>query len=55
MKSDPSELLKDRIGVALISQLYEMCKTVELDDEDYTVNDHWRKLFKLASFSDILK
>jgi DNA replication protein DnaC len=34
-EKDPSELLEDRIGVALRSRLYEMCKTVELDGEDY--------------------
>jgi len=34
-ESDPSELLEDRIGVALRSRLYEMCKTVEIEGEDY--------------------
>src|SRR5260370_1520282 len=30
-----TELLEDRIGVALRSRLYEMCKTVEIEGEDY--------------------
>src|SRR5438105_12637487 len=34
-ESDPTELLEDRIGVALRSRLYEMCKTVEIEGEDY--------------------
>jgi DNA replication protein DnaC len=29
------EILEDRIGVALRSRLYEMCKTVEIEGEDY--------------------
>jgi len=29
------EILEDRIGVALRSRLYEMCKTVVIDGEDY--------------------
>ncbi|HYY42242.1 MAG TPA: ATP-binding protein, partial [Pyrinomonadaceae bacterium] len=29
------ETLEDRIGVRLRSRLYEMCKTVQLDGEDY--------------------
>jgi DNA replication protein DnaC len=32
---DPTKLLEDRIGVALRSRLYEMCKTVEIEGEDY--------------------
>jgi len=28
-------LLEERIGVALRSRLYEMCKTVEIEGEDY--------------------
>ena len=32
---DTSELLEDRIGVALRSRLYEMCRTVEIEGEDY--------------------
>jgi len=34
-ESDPTELLEDRIGVALRSRLYEMCRTVEIEGEDY--------------------
>ena len=34
-ESDPTEVLEDRIGVALRSRLYEMCKTVEIEGEDY--------------------
>jgi DNA replication protein DnaC len=34
-ESDPTELLEERIGVALRSRLYEMCKTVEIEGEDY--------------------
>lgn len=32
---DGGEILEDRIGVALRSRLYEMCKTVVIDGEDY--------------------
>jgi DNA replication protein DnaC len=32
---DAGEILEDRIGVALRSRLYEMCKTVVIDGEDY--------------------
>jgi len=32
---DSTELLEDRIGVALRSRLYEMCKTVVIVGEDY--------------------
>src|ERR1051325_647992 len=34
-EKDTSELLEDRIGVALRSRLYEMCKGVEIEGEDY--------------------
>src|ERR1041384_400838 len=34
-EKDASELLEDRIGVPLRSRLYEMCKTVEIEGEDY--------------------
>lgn len=34
-EKDASELLEDRIGVALRSRLYEMCKSVEIEGEDY--------------------
>jgi len=34
-EKDPTELLEERIGVALRSRLYEMCKTVEIEGEDY--------------------
>lgn len=34
-EKDPTELLEDRIGIALRSRLYEMCKTVEIEGEDY--------------------
>ena len=34
-EKDTSELLEDRVGVALRSRLYEMCRTVEIDGEDY--------------------
>ena len=33
--ADTIESLEDRIGVALRSRLYEMCKTVEIEGEDY--------------------
>ncbi len=33
--ADTTEALEDRIGVALRSRLYEMCRTVELEGEDY--------------------
>ena len=32
---DSAEILEDRIGVALRSRLYEMCKTVVIEGEDY--------------------
>ena len=32
---DTSELLEERVGVPLRSRLYEMCKTVEIEGEDY--------------------
>jgi DNA replication protein DnaC len=34
-EKDAAEILEDRIGVALRSRLYEMCKTVVIDGEDY--------------------
>jgi DNA replication protein DnaC len=34
-EKDPTELLEDRVGVALRSRLYEMCKTVEIEGDDY--------------------
>jgi DNA replication protein DnaC len=34
-EKDPTELLEDRIGVALRSRLYEMCKNVEIEGDDY--------------------
>ena len=34
-EKDASELLEDRIGVALRSRLYEMCKTIEIEGDDY--------------------
>lgn len=34
-EKDTSELLEERIGVPLRSRLYEMCKTIEIDGEDY--------------------
>jgi len=34
-EKDTTELLEDRIGVALRSRLYEMCRTVEIIGEDY--------------------
>src|ERR1700674_3926973 len=34
-EKDTSELLEDRIGTALRSRLYEMCKTVVIEGEDY--------------------
>src|SRR5207247_11363034 len=33
-ESDPTELLEDRIGVALRSRLYEMCRTGAIAGED---------------------
>jgi DNA replication protein DnaC len=34
-EKDTAEILEDRIGVALRSRLYEMCKTVVIDGGDY--------------------
>jgi DNA replication protein DnaC len=34
-EEDPTKSLEERIGVALRSRLYEMCKTVEIEGEDY--------------------
>ena len=34
-EKDTSELLEDRIGVPLRSRLYEMCKTVEIETDDF--------------------
>lgn len=34
-EKDTGEILEDRIGVALRSRLYEMCKTVIIEGEDY--------------------
>ena len=34
-KTDRDETLEDRIGVRLRSRLYEMCKTVHIEGEDY--------------------
>src|SRR5256884_272167 len=34
-EKDASELLEDRIGVGLRSRLYEMCKTVGIEGDDY--------------------
>jgi DNA replication protein DnaC len=39
-EKDTSELLEERIGVALRSRLYEMCKTVEIEAEDYRKRSH---------------
>ena len=43
-EKDVSELLADRIGVPLRSRLYEMCKTVEIDADDYRKNSLAQKL-----------
>jgi DNA replication protein DnaC len=34
-RSEKDETLEDRIGVRLRSRLYEMCKTVAIEGEDY--------------------
>ncbi|HEV2915547.1 MAG TPA: ATP-binding protein [Pyrinomonadaceae bacterium] len=34
-RSERDETLEDRIGVRLRSRLYEMCKTIHIDGEDY--------------------
>src|SRR5438552_16180329 len=34
-EKDTAEILEDRIGTALRSRLYEMCKTVVIEGEDY--------------------
>jgi DNA replication protein DnaC len=34
-EKDTGELLEERIGVPLRSRLYEMCKTVEIEGDDY--------------------
>ncbi|HSQ25317.1 MAG TPA: ATP-binding protein [Pyrinomonadaceae bacterium] len=39
-EKDTSELLEERIGVPLRSRLYEMCKTVEIEGEDYRKRSH---------------
>jgi DNA replication protein DnaC len=33
--SERDEILEDRIGVRLRSRLFEMCKTVQIEGEDY--------------------
>ena len=43
-EKDVSELLADRIGVPLRSRLYEMCKTVEIDADDYRKDSLAQKL-----------
>jgi DNA replication protein DnaC len=37
-KSERDETLEDRIGVRLRSRLFEMCKTIEIEGEDYRRN-----------------
>lgn len=37
-KSDKDESLEDRVGVRLRSRLYEMCKTIKIDGNDYRKN-----------------
>ena len=37
-RSERDEILEERIGVRLRSRLYEMCKTVHLEGEDYRKN-----------------
>ena len=39
-EKDTSELLEERIGVPLRSRLYEMCKTVEIEGDDYRKSSH---------------
>ncbi|HYE13147.1 MAG TPA: hypothetical protein VD968_01760 [Pyrinomonadaceae bacterium] len=34
-RTPAEETLEDRVGVRLRSRLYEMCRTVELDGDDY--------------------
>jgi DNA replication protein DnaC len=34
-RSDTEETLEDRVGVRLRSRLYEMCRTVVVEGEDY--------------------
>jgi len=34
-EKDTTELLEERIGIPLRSRLYEMCRTVEIEGEDY--------------------
>jgi DNA replication protein DnaC len=34
-RTDKDETLEDRIGTRLRSRLYEMCKTVHIEGEDY--------------------
>ncbi len=34
-KSEKEETLEDRIGVRLRSRIFEMCRTVQMDGEDY--------------------
>ncbi|HYE65997.1 MAG TPA: hypothetical protein VD966_10460, partial [Pyrinomonadaceae bacterium] len=34
-RRESDETLEDRIGVRLRSRLYEMCKTVQIEGEDY--------------------
>ena len=33
--TERDEILEDRIGVCLRSRLFEMCKTVQIEGEDY--------------------
>ena len=39
-EKDTTELLEERIGVPLRSRLYEMCKTVEIEGDDYRKRSH---------------
>jgi DNA replication protein DnaC len=39
-RSERDETLEDRIGVRLRSRLYEMCKTVEMNGDDYRKSIH---------------
>jgi len=49
-RNPQEETLEDRIGVRLRSRLYEMCKTVIVEGEDYRrrldlqqIRDEWRR------------
>jgi DNA replication protein DnaC len=45
--SERDETLKDRIGVRLRSRLYEMCKTVQIEGDDYRKKFDGQSLYRI--------